>query len=55
MSEPLPCDPDEILSYEAVADSSIKVYFKDGSDQTYSGADAERLVAVLQHVTPPNA
>jgi hypothetical protein len=54
MSEPLPCDPDEILSYEA-AGSGLRVFFKDGSEKTFQGEDAERIVAVLQHVTPPNA
>ncbi len=54
MSEPLPCDPDEILSYEA-AGLGIRVFFRDGSEATFEGEDAESIVAVLQHVTPPNA
>ena len=55
MRPPLPCDPDDILSYEASEGGAIKVLFRDGSDKVYSGDDAERLIAVLQHVTPPNA
>lgn len=61
MSKPLPCDPDDILSYEAVTDesgkrtSAITVIFKDGREDKYEGADAENLVAVLGHVTPPTA
>ncbi len=54
MSAPLPCDPDEILSYEAVG-SGLRVFFRDGSEATFEGEDAERIVEVLRHVTPPNA
>jgi hypothetical protein len=54
MSTPIPCDPDDILSYEAV-DGAIKVLFKDGSEAVFDGEAAERIVAVLGHVTPPNA
>lgn len=59
MSAPLPCDPDDILSYEATDDSpgqtGIRVFFKDGSETMFVGEDAERMVSVLAHVTPPNA
>ena len=54
MSKPLPCDPDDILSYEP-EDGAIKVLFKDGSEATFEGEDAERITAILGHVTPPNA
>ena len=59
MTAPLPCDPDDILSYEPASDApgaaGIRVFFKDGSEKTFEGDDAERIVAVLGHVTPPNA
>ncbi len=59
MTAPLPCDPDDILSYEpadgAPETAGIRVFFKDGSERTFEGEDAERIVAVLEHVTPPNA
>jgi len=61
MSKPLPCDPDDILSYESVTDesgkntSAIRVIFKDGREEKYEGGDAENIVAILQHVTPPTA
>lgn len=56
MSAPLPCDPDEILSYETVEGTNgLRVFFRDGTDRVFDGEDAERLIAVLGHVTPPTA
>jgi hypothetical protein len=59
MNTPLPCDPDDILSYEPMdgppGQAGIRVFFKDGTETTFEGGDAERIVAVLGHVTPPNA
>jgi hypothetical protein len=57
MDGSLPCDPDQILSYEPVdgEPDEIRVLFKDGSAEVYRGADAERIIAVLEHVTPPTA
>jgi hypothetical protein len=57
MDAPLPCDPDQILSYEPVdgQPDEIRVLFKDGSAEVFRGADAQRITAVLEHVTPPTA
>jgi hypothetical protein len=61
MDAPLPCDPDEILSYEAAPSATdepggaIRVVFKDGTERTFTGEEAEQLVAVLGHVAPPSA
>ena len=55
MEAPLPCDPDDILSYDAEGPDGIRVIFRDGSEQVYSGEDARRITAVLERVTPPSA
>ncbi len=55
MAEPLPCDPDEILSYEPAGADGIRVVFRDGSERVFSGDDARRIAEVLERVTPPTA
>ncbi|HUQ93192.1 MAG TPA: hypothetical protein VM120_16030 [Bryobacteraceae bacterium] len=61
MSKPLPTDSDEILGYETVLNErgdetrAIRIMFRDGSEQIYEGDDADLLVPMLRHVTPPTA
>ena len=61
MSEAPDLDPDAILSYAPELDSSgeatggIVVVFKDGTECRFEGGELERILPILQHVTPPTA
>jgi hypothetical protein len=61
MSDPLNLDPDEILSYAPELDSSgeatgvMVVVFKDETERRFEGDELERILPILQHVTPPTA
>jgi hypothetical protein len=62
MSDPLDLDPDEILSYAPEVDPSsgeatggMIVVFRDETERRFEGDELERILPMLQQVTPPTA
>ena len=62
MSEFLNLDPDDVLGYAPELDPSsgektggMVVVFKDGTERRFEGDELERILPILQHVTPPTA